>query len=551
MEPIALYAVAGAIAAAIVLQIFVAQVWSRRTIHQVRAGPSTEQASIVPYFGHLFHLLIGGDAFLQRARDNVTGAGHYSIRILGRVYHMVYDPQLIDAVKKSASSSISSRGIVLQIFENVFNLPPQPEAVECALQLAMDRNDPTVKQKSTTAILGTLQLQLPDFLSYMSALIDQALWERDTIISISDDHDTATVAFQELFRNFATHQILTTLLPANLLETHPHAGSFVLDLWKIQAATFPLALGLPRWVPMPRLTTAHISRRNVLRTLSDLINALDKLDSGAEAVEEWQNLDREDISPFLADFQRRTKVSKNGSTPSPEARASILLARLMALCVQVTELAFWTIAHLSTDSLLLAQLRDEIKPAVNAKQPASSFGIEEPVRLTLKTESLSKCPTLQATYLESVRLYDRSFDVAVLTGPFELATGMGGDKAHRAQQGAPKIKFARGSHVVAAPWLYNTDASEFLHARKWWPERHLDVDSVDDGEVIVPQGLVAGLAGGAEMTRELATALVAGFVAIWDVKLVNGLPKAKRSVSVAGPKGDVKAEVRRRDLSVA
>ena len=51
-----------------------------------------------------------------------------------------------------------------------------------------------------------------------------------------------------------------------------------------------LVLGLPRWLPIPSLTKAHIARRRLLDAISSLQGALDHTAAGNEPNQPWRDL---------------------------------------------------------------------------------------------------------------------------------------------------------------------------------------------------------------------------------------------------------------------
>lgn len=524
-----LYATIGAIVAAIALQVLVTQLHARRRVNE--GALTTNNSFTLPYFGNLLQLLFFSESFLQRIRDSRLREA-FPLYLFSRTFIVIYDPPVADALA-DVKQSLSKDPSTLQILENAFSLPPQGPALDAALQLCLAPLSLDVQSSISQSAVKQFQAHLPDLISFMSTLVDQAPWERDTVTSVTEDYSTATVSFYELFRNFTSHHLVSTLLPSHLLESHPHAQSLTLDLWNTDAATFPLALGLPRWLPLPRLTTAHIARRNLLWTLGGLLRGLDQLDGGHEPGGEWQNLGVEDVSPFLRDFQASCRAA------SPDARASLLLARTLALCARVTKLAFWMLSHLYADARLLAELRDEIEEAASAVQPPPNFGVTEPVRLSIDTTGLGKCEALNGAYLETKRLYERSFSLVKADENCTI-TPKG---AH-----ADQLSLKKGSFVVTAPWLHNTNPANFVQPRKWEADRHTEAGGWEDDVLMASQGIDIDLAGGEGLIKELTLALVAGLVAIWDIEMLPKMPKPARSVSVAGPRAFPNAKLKRREI---
>lgn len=271
-----------------------------------------------------------------------------------------------------------------------------------------------------------------------------------------------------------------------------------------------------------------------------MFQALDALADGKEAVGEWKNIDDEldDLSPFLKHVQETCKAL------SPTARASLTLVHVLSLSARIANIAFWTLLNIVQRGLV-AQVREESKAVVKATQPPKEFGIAESIRLAIDVEALSdtgtgrSCPLLQNSYLETQRLYDRSFGLAHVGKSCEIGGGGDSDSARQA------VRMQGGTMLATVPWLHNLDNKQFVQPMKWDLEGRLQNER---DRVVAPSGLDLRFAGGEEVVRPLSMGVIAGVLAAWDIEILNGVPKAARSVTVAGPKRVVRARMKRREL---
>ncbi|KAF2095174.1 hypothetical protein NA57DRAFT_59915 [Rhizodiscina lignyota] len=529
---------------AIILQLVVTRYTSDGAAKRGQTGTPTLLPHWIPYFGHLPRLLFQSDGFLGRRRKAAEG-GAFALTAMGRQYNIISSPGSIAAALENAESALDYHEPAINVLKAAFSFP---KADETTLKAILTSNEErcilpqSVTEHLTTTALKTIQSTIPDLLSFMSNLIDQFPWERYTIISLPEADSTSTtsdiaiVDLHLLLRNYITHHLTRILLPHSLLESHTHAQSFVQDLWTMNAALFQLTLGLPRWLPIPRLTSAHIARRNLLWSLGGLFYALDRVKRGEEPSGEWRDLDDEfaELSPFVRHVQDVYGDLK------PEARASMALVGLLGLSVRLMRLVLWTVVHIAQSKSLVARVREETKENVRATQPPLVFGVAEPVHLEIDGEVLARegsCPVLESCYTESVRLYDRSLGLASVIQTCELHAGGEGNSDGKKDT----LVLEEDTMLATVPYLHNLSEAVFDDPLQWNPDRQLK-------DTLLPDGLDLLAGGGAQFVKTLSVALIAGVLAVWDVEIPHKIPKAGRSITVAGPKGIVKARLKRREL---
>lgn len=142
------------------------------------------------------------------------------------------------------------------------------------------------------AIIRGIQEHGPNLVSFSDSIVDQNTWERaaapiNLTDSITGDASSVEVNLFALIRNFVGNVALPSLVGTEFLENHPETLEDIQDL---EEGFKYLVLGLPRWLPIPSLTKAHIARRRLLDAIRSLHRALDHIAVGNEPNQPWRDL---------------------------------------------------------------------------------------------------------------------------------------------------------------------------------------------------------------------------------------------------------------------
>ena len=192
--------------------------------------------------------------------------------------------------------------------------------------------------------------------------------------------------------------------------------------------------------------------------------AMEKNFDGEDAGAEWRDLD--DVGPVVkgrVELYRKYDVSMR-------ARAATEHALMWAANANSNALVFWMLERIYADRVLLAMLREEIAPYVQAVQHDSGFAISEMPRLEeFDVEGLcANCPLLKSCYIECLRVDTASWSLKVVRQDFVLSTR---DKE------AQKWMLKKGEYVHVAHDLHNTDPNVFEHPDMWKPDRHVKYEN--------------------------------------------------------------------------
>ena len=142
------------------------------------------------------------------------------------------------------------------------------------------------------ATVRGIQEHGPNLVSFSGSIVDQNPWERAATAivqtgSIAGDASSVEVSLFALIRTFVGNVVLPSLVGREFLEIYPEVLNDIQDL---EGGFKYLVLGLPRWLPIPSLTKAHIARRRLLDAIDSLHEALDQLVAGLDPNMPWRDL---------------------------------------------------------------------------------------------------------------------------------------------------------------------------------------------------------------------------------------------------------------------
>ena len=232
---------------------------------------------------------------------------------------------------------------------------------------------------------------------------------------------------------------------------------------------FYLATRLPRWVPWPSLTKAHIALRNMHRMMKIFEIAMEKRFQDENPGPNWRDLDN-----VGAVIQARQIVYRKHSF-SLDARAACEVALLWAMNANANPLIFWLLNRIYADKELLTALREEVAPYITVLYPSNEFSISEPTHLqTIDHESLStKCPLLKSAYLESLRLDTAVWSLKIMRQDYVLSDKEKHIKSYLLKQ---------GTYAHIAHELHHKDPAYWDEPEVWKADRHIRYETSEKGE---------------------------------------------------------------------
>lgn len=180
--------------------------------------------------------------------------------------------------------------------------------------------------KMLSVVTRNMEEYIPNLISFASSVVDQSHWERISNTSLIDQSCTTELVVEtnlcSLIREFMGRMSTPSVIGGGFLENFPNA---LQDIWRLDYGFKYLALGLPRWIPIPSLTEAYLARHRLLQALTEFEHALDKMAAGIGPGVQWGELD--DVSEI---FKQRNQIWREKYGAPPEARAAGDLSILWA-----------------------------------------------------------------------------------------------------------------------------------------------------------------------------------------------------------------------------
>lgn len=437
-------------------------------------GEAGKTVPAVPYWlpllGHIPNMAIDADGFVKRLRSSYAH-GIFALNFGATTHNIMYTPGLATALLNQKRTFADSEGVHERMMDNVFAFPKDEfDKYNAALPDLMT----CYKFVLTEPSLGEMVLQtaqrlkdnIKDLVTGNESIVDQMLWERTSRTIMTTDKSGERVveaSLLPLIRDFAAHTATPSLIGSDFLANNPE---FLQDMWALDSGFLLLAVGLPRWFPIPSLTRAHIARKRMIEQLTAFHGAMEKESNGEDPGPKWSSLD--DVGALV---KARTEAYRKHGW-SIKARAVTEQSLLWAANANSDSLVFWMVNRIYADRALLEMIREEIEPYVQAVQSANNFGISEPPRLdTFDVESLcAKCPLLKSCYVECLRLDTASWSLKVVKQDFVLQS------REKDTQG---WLLRKGEYAHAAHDLHNTDPRYFDDPMVFKADRHIKYGSDD------------------------------------------------------------------------
>lgn len=431
----------------------------------------------LPLLGHLPSMSWDATHFTRRLRARFHAQGAYSLNFGGTVHNILFHPSYATALLNTKDVNAEANNVFKAVMGRVFGYPIHDARMEKVYDEMLDGVNGLYRFFSEREALGEMVERtvlktregVRDFVTGSGSLVDQMLWERaaDAQVKVDGKGEQVVEAdLMKLVRDFCALNANPSIIGSDFVNNFP---GFFEELWTMDAGFLFLASGMPRWVPLPALTRAHIARRNALRMLEEFEVALDKWAAGEDPGHEWRDLD--DVGPVV---KGRVKIYREHGC-SMRARASLELALMWAANANSNLLVFWMLERIFADKQLLAMIREEVAPFVRVVQPKQEFPVPEAPRLeSVDMQGLTEqCPLLKSCYIESLRVDTASWSLKVVNQDFELRPR---DKEVQA------LLLRKGEYVHVAHDLHNTDPNAFENPDVWKADRHVKYS--EDGKMV-------------------------------------------------------------------
>jgi hypothetical protein len=494
---------------------------------------------------------------------------------------------MLDRIVGNANSLEEADLTALFVSQNAFGLPKNAKeqylqmrpSILKLLQKEIFKGEQL--QNIVSASVQTLSQSLPDLTTFNTSIVDQLPWERVAEVDLTDGTDESEFNLFALLNEFFCSAIIPHLTGLEFPESHELLAS---DLATLNENFYALALGFPRWFPVPGLPSAQLVRKRLLGNFTELFNNLanppqKNVPQDDESMSGEEDTDADTPTPMTA---LNDLLSKH-DVPIP-MRAAIALQVIHHITSQAVPLAFWTLMHIYSLSVKptdqqqtkepspVDRIRAETKKWVEAVQPPSIHPLftsppEISFRSTSELFNPSASTYLRSCIFEARRLYTASVKTAKITKPITITdvSTVGAEEEWELEAGSYL-------DIGLSQTLINTSTTHYLSPTTYNPARFPHVQSpsplasstFDDSEELITALVMALVTGITQLwdiagapkkslwrTLQEAQAMAAGEKMVKEegVKRVGvwQIPQAIDGASVKVPKGDVRVRVRRRE----
>lgn len=474
----------------------------------------------------------------------------------GSRHNIVYTPGHVAALLSSKKENADADNVGKKIVINIFGFPPhEMEKYDASYKDLVDCYREILSNPGLETLTGNTARRARDhvnnLVSFLDSPVDQMSWEKHASISLLADASRGSssgpsvveASLFPLIRDFVAFTANPSIMGTDFLANFP---TFFDDIWTLDEGFLMLAAGLPRWIPIPALTRAHIARKKNLERLDAFHENLEKHYRGEFVESQWSSLD--DIGTLVKarmDVFRKYKFTIR-------TRSAFDLVLMWAANANSNTLIFWIINRIYSDRVLLAQLREEIAPHVAIVQERTGLPIEQPPQITkIDVDRLcDSCPLLKSVYVESMRLDTAPWSFKVVKSDFALQSR---------EKGAEPLLLRKGDYVHAAHDLHNTDPKYWDDPKIFKPDRHIKKN--DEGKESADLGTIRPYGGGVSMCKGRAFALreallfTATIISVWEIEPKGGgkwkMPKHKKATGTYTTSEDTRVWISRRKLDLS
>ncbi|KAJ5657256.1 uncharacterized protein N7484_000905 [Penicillium longicatenatum] len=490
-----------------------------------RNSDSTEARTprVAPYwfprFGHGPSFLWDHVGLLESLRDSM-GEPVFGIYLQGKVHNTVVSPSMIKTVLSQKPSGM----IVLdQAMRNVFGDRTMVRSLRSNRNEEIGGDVSAIISKesfitdTSKAITRLLQRNAPNLVTFSRSPVDQAPWERDSSVSLSEqDQSICEVNLFALVRDFVGHNITTLLLGEAFVESFPGT---LQQFWTLDANFVSLFAGFKRWTPTPGISAGHAARYRLTHIMSVFYRAFTAWDNGIDPGIELRDLD--DVSEL---FKQRMRIF-NKMDLSPQASAAGMLSLHWDLMEYIVKMTFWNLVHIFADEELLKDIRKEMAPAVDSSRPnrrETGFPFDEPPKLNLDIEKmLQTCHLLKACHYETIRLHSAGISLRELESDLTLTESAGEAIEPRT------YNIRKGEKVLMPHGVYQNDQTRFSNPDQYDPLRYLVTNRTTGSKEANPD-ILGPFAEGLytpknnAFTERAILAFTASIVSMWVISSADG-----------------------------
>lgn len=505
----------------------------------------------LPLLGHIPSMAWDAATFTRALRTRHP-KGIFALNLLGARHNVISAPALATALLNHRDGKAGSEDVARGIMVKVFGLPAAetarydagwPELLACYRHILSEPGLGTMVARTA----GKIRENVVFLASFSASPVDQMAWERTGETVVTQDRageEVVEASMLPLIRDFCAHTANPTIMGTNFLANYP---DFFEDIWTVDRAFLLLGSGLPRWVPIPQVTRAHIAKKKILDSLDVFHRAMEKEANGEDPGADWRDLD--DVGALVK--ARMDVYRKHGF--SIRARAATEHSLMWAANANSNALIFWLLNRIYADKELLRKLREETSPYVDVVQPKQELAVPEmPQFRTFDVDGLcTKCPLLKSCYVECLRLDTASWSLKVVHEDFVLQSR---------EKDAQRWLLRKGDYAHAAHDLHSTDSAYFPDPMVWKADRHIKY-SDDDNRGTADLGSIRPYGGGSSMCKGRAfafkevMAFVAAIIALWDMEPKGGgewkMPRHKKATGVYTTSDDIRVWLKRRKLPQA
>ncbi|KAL4898399.1 cytochrome P450 [Aspergillus ambiguus] len=515
------------------------------------ARPVRTVAYWVPWLGHGISFVWDHVALIEKARDSLKEPA-LGIYMGGTKHNVVVSPSLVKTVMLSRSTS--SAALINYALKTVGGDRGTIRNFNAADHHVFHHNLPNLFMRepftteASTKLVQLLQREVANFVTFCWSPVDQTPWERSSAVVLADrgDKPTCEASLFALIRGFVGHITTTTLMGRAILEAFP---SLLDDVWALDNRFPLLAMGLPRWLPIPGLSAACAGRDRILEALAAYQKAFVDMEDGIEGDVKLRDFD--DVSEPM---KQRIRMSKNMGLSAKDS-APGHLSLFWAMNGNSPNVAFWHLLRLYTNPNLLDEVRQEISPYVKAWRPTreeTGFPIPEAPKISMDFEAMFRnCHLFKASFYETMRMDSAGLSFRELTSDLIIAES----KADAAVAGLsePRSFYVNKGESIAVPHgVLHNDPRYFSNPDQFDPLRFIVTDPETGSQraelhTIYPFGGGASGCKGRVFAEREILAFVAAIISMWNIEPADGkdftLPKHRPSSGAYLPSSDIRVRL--------
>lgn len=462
---------------------------------------------------------------------------------------MLYKLPSVERLLARGRDAVDTHALGLTMLRRVFGAAPESPglradfaALNAALTAAVERG--FVNNAAATAALARAHVArcVARLLSFEPDGRRQRRRERAArVVVVAADLDA-------LLRDLGACIAIPLLYGADFLDRNPR---LLADFWSFDNHAFPLLLaGAPAWLPVP-------SFREGLRARARLHDALAAFYRRLQQSERGEPVDfGADMTDVSAVARQRNAAFDRFAVPVRD-RGELELGALWGQNANTQPLIFWFVLYIYSTPGLVDALRAEVDPCLAPAAPSGPS--TSPTSSTPSSSAAAAaadprlvdhidyaalgtaCPLLKSALLETFRLANQPMSIRYVARPLTVPDG---EHSHHLRAGT----------WISAPHAgIQRDGAVFPDPDRFVPDRFLERDG-RTGRPVARYGQLrpwgAGICKGRTFAEKEILAVVACFVAMWDMDPAGGgpwtLPGFSPGTGVMRPRESVRVVIKRR-----